>query len=301
MLGMASSAVWYELRKNSRKGKPYDADYAQLRAYTRRKYSRAQGKTIAMDASLQKVVNAYLLDEQSPEHIAQRIKRYRKDLRPISGTAIRRYIRSPYGRKIEAHRSKIFKKRRHRRKKAVIDGRRMISERPRYINARTHIGDAEGDFIVSGKGGSGIILNVTDRRSRAPFFEKIYPVSIQAVERAIARIKKRFPELRSLTLDNDILFIHHQRLEKKFKIKVYFCYPGRPYEKGSNENRNKIVRQYIPKGSDISRIPRSRFKVLEEKLQRRIMKCLNYRMPKEIIEQYRKRKTSRQARGVWRK
>ena len=233
------------------------------------------------------------MDDQSPENVSGRTRKHHPELPGISGTLIRRYIKSVYGR-IESHRARMFKKRhRYGRKKITIDGRRMISKRPLYINERKHIGDAEGDFLVSGRGGSGIILNVTDRKSRAPFFEKIFPVSVRAVERAIGRIVKRFPELRTLTLDNDILFIHHKRLEKKFGIRIFFCYPGRPYEKGANENRNKIVRRYIRKGSDVSKIPRSRIKVLEEKLQRQIMKCLNYRTPGEVLERHRKRKTTR--------
>lgn len=293
-IGVVPSAVWYELRTFTRKARSYNAAYAHLRAYTKRKYARAQGRTIALNPALRNVVEEYLMDDQSPEHVAERLKRYHKDLPGISGTLIRRYITSPYGRRIESHRAKVFKKK-HRggRKKTTLDGKRMISKRPLYINTRKRIGDAEGDFIVSGKGGSGIVLNVTDRKSRAPFFEKICPVSIPSVEQAVGRIKKRFPELTTLTLDNDILFLHHKRLERKFNIRIFFCYPGRPYEKGANENRNKIVRRYLRKGSDLSKIPRSRIKRLEEKLQRQIMKCLNYRTPGEVLVRHRKRKKTR--------
>lgn len=291
MIGVAPSAIWYELNKHTRKGRPYNAAYAHQRAYVKRKYSRAQGQTIALHPDLKKVVDVYLFDDQSPENVAGRIKRHHRNLPSISASLIRRYIASPHGRRIESHRAKVFSKKHYRgKKKVTIDGRKMISKRPQYINTRKHIGDAEGDFIVSGKSGSGIILNITDRRSRAPFFEKIHPVSVRNVENAIGRIKKRFPELRSLTLDNDILFIHHKRIEKKFKINIFFCHPGRPYEKGSNENRNKIVRRYVPKGSDISKIPRSRIKKVEEKLQGQIMKCLNYRTPREVLTLYRTRK-----------
>lgn len=257
-------------------------------------YCRAQGQTIALNKELRKIVDGYLMDDQSPENVSGRIKRHHRDLPSISGSLIRRYIKSVYGRRIESHRAKVFKKRRKGgKKKVTIDGRRMISKRPKYINVRKSIGDAEGDFIVSGRGGSGIILNITDRKSRAPFFEKICPVSIRSVENACRRIKKRFPELHTLTLDNDILFVHHKRLEKILEIRIFFCYPGRPYEKGSNENRNKIVRRYIRKGSDLSKIPRSRITVLEKKLQRQIMKCLEYRTPAETLETHRKRKNTR--------
>lgn len=293
-LGVVPSAIWYECANFMRKGRPYNAAYAHHRAYARRKYARAQGRTIALHPKLKKTVEVYLLDDQSPEHVAERIRRYHRDLPSISGTLVRRYIASPYGRRIEAHRARVFKRRRRfSRKKVVIDGRRMISKRPKHINTRKRIGDAEGDFLVSGRGGSGIVLNVTDRKSRAPFFEKICPVSIPAVERALGRIRRRFPELATLTLDNDILFIHHRRLEQKFGIRIFFCFPGRPYEKGTNENRNKIVRRYIPKGADISKIPRSRIRALEAKLQRQIMKCLAYRTPGEVLSRRRKRQKTR--------
>ena len=294
MIGVVPSAVWYELKTRTRKRRRYNAAYAHHCAYVKRKYARNKGQTIAMDPNLKTLVEDYLMDDQSPELISGRIKRYHTHVHKISGSAIRRYITSVHGRRIESHRAHMFRKYRHSgKKKVTIDGRRMISQRPTYINMRRRIGDAEGDFIVSGKSGSGIILNVTDRKSRAPFFEKICPVSIRAVERALGRIQKRFPELRTLTLDNDILFIHHKRLEKKFKITIYFCFPGRPYEKGSNENRNKTVRRYIPKGSDISSVSRTRIKKLEEKLQRRIMKCLRYRTPTEVLARHRKRKKTR--------
>lgn len=293
-IGVVPSAVWYELHKRTRKGRRYDAAYAHHRAYVKRKYAKTQGHMIALNPELKRIVEQYLFDDQSPENVSGRIRRHYPELPGVSATLIRRYIASPHGRRIESHRAKVFKKkRRHGRKKIVIDGRRMISKRPKIINERKRIGDAEGDFIVSGKGGTGIILNVTDRKSRAPFFEKICPVSIRSVERALARIKKRFPELRTLTLDNDLLFIHHRRLEKKFRIRIFFCFPGRPYEKGTNENRNKIVRRYIPKGSDISKISRSRIKQLEARLQRQIMKCLDYRTPVEVLERHRKRKKTR--------
>lgn len=257
-------------------------------------YCKVQGQTIALNKDLKKVIDAYLMDDQSPENVSGRIKQHHKDLPSVSGSLIRRYIKSVYGRRIESHRAKVFKKKRHSgRKKVTIDGRRMISKRPKYINVRKSIGDAEGDFLVSGRSGSGIVLNVTDRKSRAPFFEKICPVSIPSVESAFRRIKKRFPELHTLTLDNDILFVHHKRLEKILGIRIFFCYPGRPYEKGSNENRNKIVRRYIPKGSDISKIPRSRIKALEAKLQRQIMKCLGFKTPAEVLVAHRKRKKAR--------
>lgn len=165
----------------------------------------------------------------------------------------------------------------------------MIDKRPKYINDRTRIGDMEGDFIVSGKDGSGMLLVCVDRKSRASFLEKIYPVSIANVERAIRRIQKRFPEMKTFTFDNDLLFIHHKRLEKKFNVIIYFCHAYSPWEKGYVENRNKIIRRYIPKGSDLYSYTKQYIQKIEEKLHRQIMECLDYRTPGETLSLYRKK------------
>jgi len=148
----------------------------------------------------------------------------------------------------------------------------------------------EGDFIDSGKDGKGMLLVHTDRKLRCVFLEKIFPVSIHTLKNGIKRMKSRFPEMKTVTWDNDILLICHQELEKKFNIKIYFCHTHSPWEKPLVENRNKLIRKYIPKGSDISKYSKGFIKKLEEKLQRRIMECLHYRTPQEMLNRHRKRK-----------
>ena len=290
-IGVSQQAVSYELRQKTRKNRLYDAKYAGHKTYVRKHGKRTRGNTIAEHPELRKTIEEYLLDDQSPEMISGCIKKHRHDLPYVSGVTIRKYIKSPYGRKIEAHRNKIHHKRRGKRKirKEILD-KRMIDKRPLYIKDRKRIGDCEGDFIVSGHDGEGYLFVCADRKSRAPFLEKIFPVSIKCVENAIGRIQKRFPELKTLTFDNDLLFIHHKRLEKKFGLKIYFCHKHSPWEKPLVENRNKIIRRYIPKGSDISRYSGKYIQKLEEKLQRQIMECLDYRTPKETLERHRKRK-----------
>lgn len=290
-VGVTQGAISQELKNNTRKGRPYDADYAEHKSQVNRKYKHTRSNTIAGHEELKKTIEDYLMDDQSPEHIAKRIALYHQTLPYVSGVTIRFYVKSVHGRRIEAHRNKIHKKRRKRRMVPLkITNKRMIDKRPQYIKDRKRIGDGEGDFIVSGKDGNGYLFVCVDRKSRAPFLELILPVSIRSVENAISRIQKRFPELKSLTFDNDLLFIHHQRMEQKFGVKIYFCHKYSPWEKGLVENRNKIIRRYIPKGSDLSQYTRAFVKKLEEKLQRQIMKCLQYRTPKEILEKHRERK-----------
>ncbi len=252
-IGVKQQAISYELKKKTRKNRLYDGEYAQHKTYVLKRKDRTRTNSIPTNPKLRKTVEDYLMDDQSPELIAGRIKKYHKDMPYTSGRSIRKFIKSPHGRRIEAHRNKIFKKKRGKRKiRPEIKNKRMIDKIPKYIKLRKRIGDAEGDFIAAGKNGEGLVLVITGRKSRDPFLEKIHPVSIRCVENAIKRIKKSFPELKTLILDNDILFIHHKRLEKKFNIKIYFCHKHSPWEKPLVENRNKIIRKYIPKSSDIS-------------------------------------------------
>jgi transposase, IS30 family len=147
--------------------------------------------------------------------------------------------------------------------------------------------------VVSGKGGSGILLVVVDRRLRVTFLELILEVSITTVHDAFVRIKQRFPEMKSLTLDNDILFRKHTELAVLLDVSIYFCHPYHSWEKGTVENVNKYIRRDVPKGRDLSKLDSSFITSLEQKLNRRPMKCLGYATPQERLDGYRHKKKHR--------
>lgn len=290
-IGVTQGAIAYELSEKTRKGRRYDARYAQHVTRVRQNYRRIRPNTIVAHDRLRSTIEALLLDDQSPEHIAAHLARYQPDLPTVSGVTIRTFIRSPYGRRIEIHRHRKLKRRGGRNTgSSRITDKRMIDTRPRYINERQRVGDMEGDFIAPGRDGTGLLLIHTDRRLRYPLLEKIHPVSVRTLTNAIGRMKRRYPEMRTVTWDNDILLICHRELERRFGIRIYFCHPYQFWEKGGVENRNKIIRRYIPKGSDISRYSRGYIRQVEEKLQRRIMACLQYRTPAEALARHRKRK-----------
>jgi IS30 family transposase len=242
------------------------------------------------DAEARKIVDAGLYDDLSPAAIAGRMVRDKRKV-GISKDSIYRYIGSVYGRKIEAYRKK---KRQRRRRRIVIhpslQDRTFIDKRPEYINARQRIGDMEGDFVVSGSGGNGILLVVVDRKIRMTFLERIVSVSIDAVHKAFVRIKERYPEMQSLTLDNDILFRKHVNLVALLSVPIYFCHPYHSWEKGTVENVNKYIRRDIRKGTDLSKLSSSFIVSLEEKLNRRPMKCLGYVTPQEMLDACRRTK-----------
>lgn len=287
------STIWDELNRNKTKGL-YDPKKAQHKAYVRRLYAKYQGKKIIENNKLRDFVEELLYDDQSPEAISGRLKNQQQKIGRVSKNSIYRFIGSIYGRKIEHHRNQLKRKRRRNKPRTKPwKNRIFIDKRPLYINNRRRIGDAEGDFIISGKSGSGIILVIEDRKLRIIFLEQIVKPNLANVTRAFSRIKKRYPEWNSLTTDNDILFQHHKRLAKKLNIKIYFCFPGHAWEKGSVENRNMWIRKYIPKGSNIALYTKQFIKNLEAKLNRRFLKILSYRSPQEALNSYRKRKKRR--------
>lgn len=253
--------------------------------------------TIVEHKELRAFVDTHLLAGQSPEGIAGRLKFKReKGLPYVSKDSIYRYIKSVHGRKIEV---KLIKKKRRNKsgiKKGTLDGRVFIDERPQHINDRMRVGHAEFDFIVSGKSGRGVLATLVDRKLRVSFLGPIYGVSIEAVHEAFKRIKQRYPEWKTGTTDNDLLFARHKELEKELSIKIFFCHPYHSWEKGSIENVNWEIRKDVPKGSDISKYSKKFFRELEEKLNNRFMECLDYQTPNEAMQECRKLKKLRDIR-----
>ncbi len=291
-LGRSHSNILGEIKRNSVRGR-YDPIKADHKAYVRRKYAKYQGMKIAENESLKKYVDDHLYDDQSPEAIAGRIAKHEKRLPSISKDSIRRYIKSIHGRRVEYHRIQQKRKRKRGRKRpktTKLQERTFIDKRPKYIQERRHVGDAEADFLLSCKTGKGIILSLADRKIRVGFLEQILRVTIVNVHKAFQKIKERLPELKSISIDNDLLLQKHKELERLLGVKIYFCHPYHSWEKGTIENTNKYIRREIPKGSDISRYSEQFIKKLEDKLNRRYMKVLDYKTPQEKLNEHRKRK-----------
>lgn len=287
------STISDEIREGSVKGK-YDPKQAHHKAYVRRHYASFRGQKIVSNKKLHSFVESNLLDGQSSEAIAGRIKHQEKDLPNVSKNTIYRYLRGPYG-KILGMLLKKKKRPQERKKVTKLKDRTFIAKRPKVVNRRQRVGDVEADFIVSGRGGKGVLLTVVCRKIRIPFFELIPDVSIDNVHVAFERIKRRFPEMKTATIDNDILFRMHKTLEKLLNVKIYFCDPYSSWQKGSIENVNKFVRKFIPKGSDLSKYDQEYISMIEKKCNQRFMKCLKYKTPAEKLSEHRQRKNKKTA------
>lgn len=171
-----------------------------------------------------------------------------------------------------------------------------IDERPSVIANRERVGDLEVDFIVSSKAGSGYALTAADRKLRVGFIRKVLPVTVGNALKALKDIKRHFPELTSITTDNDILWLYHKKLEKALGVPFYFCDPYASWQKGSVENYNGQARKYIPKGSDISQYGDVYIQTVEAKLNNRYMKVLGYKTPQECLDEYRNQPKNEQPR-----
>ena len=292
-MNRGKSAIGEEIKQGKTKG-VYDPDKAHQKAINRRRNSKFQSMKIVTNKVLREFVENALMENQSVVNIVGRIKHHEKHLPTISKNIIYRFIESPYGRKIEHYRKKQPTKNKRRSKaKEKLQDRTFIDKRPKVINEKKRYGDCEADFILSGRSGRGILLTVIDRKSRLPFIEQIYPVSIENTHKAFLRIQQRFPELTSITTDNDLLFQHHKELARLLGIKIYFCHPYHSWEKGCVENLNKLIRFYIPKGSDISKYSQKYIRNIEQRLSNRYYKVLKYLTPLKVITKYRERKRHR--------
>lgn len=287
------SVVSRELKRNRTKS-TYDPNRANLKARLRRINASFKGKKIVGNISLRKFIEKALENGQSPKAISGRLKKCERSLPYAARDTIEKFIGSVYGKLIKLP----WKKKRYRKnlsKKGRLGERTFIDKRPKKANKRMRVGDVEADFIVSGKNGKGELLVVICRKLRVAFLEKILPVTVDNVHEAFVKIQKRFPEMKTATIDNDILFQMYRTLEKILGIKIYFCHPYHSWEKGSVENANKYIRRFIPKGSDISRVSEKEIQEIEAYLNNRWMECLDFQSPKEVLEEYRKRmKTKKQ-------
>jgi IS30 family transposase len=287
-IGRHKSSIYREIKNNSVSGE-YLATKANHKAYVRRKYSKYQAMSIVKDMKLREYIHKKLLDEDwSPEQIAGRLA-YEAGLKPVSAPTIYKYIHSPYGRQLEyelqlakERRSKASKK--WQRKVTNLEDRVFIDQRPVAANNRSQYGHWEADFIVSGKAyGNTSLLVLHERVSRYTMIAKINARTVKNVEDVLIESLPTIGQFKSLTLDNDIAFRRHKDLSEYIKAPIYFCQPYHSWEKGGVENANKLIRRYVPKGSDISKYSQREIWDIQHKINNKPRKILGYKTAKEVF------------------
>ena len=284
-LGRSVSSVSDEIKNNSVHG-IYNAKKAHFKAYQKRWRAKLQCMKVAMDPLLKRfVIDSMTYEDQSPQGISGRLKHVERTIQYASAKAIYNFVWSPGGRQIERHLYSMAVHKKPGRKRdtpVTIDGRTMIDKRPKGVENRLEFGHYEGDFIESGRDGKGSLLVLVERKTRCPFIRYLEDRSNANVNRIVEETLSGLP-VRSFTIDNDISFQKHEELSELIKAAVFFCHPQCPHEKGTVENRNKAIRRYVKKKSDLSLYSKEFIAEVERKLRDRFMECLNYKTPREVF------------------
>ena len=280
VLGFHVSTISREIQRNSgqRGYRPKQAGrFAAERKARQRKKPKITGR-------LATEVETRLRLLHSPEQISGSLRRENGDT--VSHETIYRYItrdKKAGGELYVALRINSSRRRRPRVKgsRSQITDRVDISQRPASVENRRHYGDWEVD-LVEGTKGTGFILSMVDRKTRYSLFEKLEDKKASTVEYAIVSRLRSF-KVRSLTYDNGLEFANHLEISRQLDAKGYFCTPYHSWEKGLVENHNGLLRQYYPKGESFAEVNQGALNWLEEEINERPRKALDFASPADFV------------------
>jgi IS30 family transposase len=293
-LGRAPSTVSREVRRNGGSG-VYRASNADQAAWDRAR--RPKVCKLVQNRVLAHLVASKLRLEWSPEQIAGWLKRTYPDDEnyQVSHETIYRSLfiqaRGALKKELMAHlrRTRGMRRSRHHTQKTGIHGRITeavpISERPAAVEDRAVPGHWEGDLLFGSKNSQ--IATLVERQSRYLMLTKVDGKDTETVVGALIKHAHKLPHelYKSLTWDRGKEMADHQRFTLATDIKVYFCDPQSPWQRGSNENTNGLLRQYLPKGIDLSTYSQSKLNAIARRLNERPRKTLNFETPAHRFHQ----------------
>ena len=281
LLGRDRSTISRELRRNRthHDGK-YRAEKAHSYAVARRRRCRRRPHFTVEDMAL---VARLLRKKWSAEQIAGEL-RDRGRLR-ISHETIYRRIRwdKRAGGDLWRHTrimSKFGRKRyRSHDSRGVLSGKRSIVERPIEVDQRSEIGHWEGDTVM-GRDMRHCVLTLVERKTGFAIIQKLRSRSKDEVTRAATRaIRRHCRNFKTLTLDNGTEFHDYAKLEARFPVTVYFATPYHSWERGSNENFNGLLRQYLPRGTCMRNVTQAQCNHIADDLNHRPRKRHKFKTP----------------------
>ncbi len=289
-IGRNKSTISRELRRNgSGVYDVYLAHKAQARASTRKQESGQRPRL--KDKRIKRYVIRKLKQGWSPEQISGELKQNHPDM-SISYEAIYQFVYAKetlktVNLKIYLPRAnRICRPRGHSRKhiKSHIPRRVSIDDRPKYIDKRKQIGHWESDTMVSRASKASVVITL-ERATRYVKLGKIKAKQARDVSNAINRRLGRLPKSirRTITYDNGSENIEHERTNKVLGTASYFCNPYHSWEKGAVENTVGLVRRFLPKKTNIAKITKEQIRKIENRLNHRPRKCLNFKTPYQLF------------------
>jgi transposase, IS30 family len=167
-------------------------------------------------------------------------------------------------------------------RRGQIPARKSIEDRPVIVEQRKRIGDWEVDLIV-GKEHQGVVVTLTERKSRFTLIRKVSSKHSDLVAEAIIERLSWTQPVESITSDNGKEFAAHQRIAQELATEVYFAHPYSSWERGSNENTNGLIRQYFPKNRNLTTVTTQEELMVMDRLNLRPRKCLDFMTPFEVF------------------
>lgn len=288
-LGRNHSTLSREIRRNScliARRHCYLVHRAEMRT-KRRKALRGKRARLKNPEIREYVVEKLKL-HWSPEQISGRMGIDHPGL-SISYEAIYQYVYEEawelFGYLPRKHKRRRMKFRYRKPRHTPIPCRVWIGERPLAASERLELGHWEADSMVCGT--SAVAFHVLlERKSRFAWMTKIIRNSPLYVKEAIVRRLKALPEAlrRTITYDNGTENFEHLQINARLKTLSYFCHPYHSWQKGSVENTIGLIRRFVPKKTNLERIPAGELFRIQNLLNNRPRKCLNYRTPKEVFK-----------------
>ena len=293
-LGRAPSTISREIKRNGGQ-ECYRASQADQSAWDRGR--RPKTGKLAQNRALARIVAGKLQRRWSPEQVAGWLKRtYPDDTSlQVSPETIYRSLfiqaRGALKKELVAHlrRSRVMRRSRHHTQKTDDHGRITdtvsISERPASVEDRAVPGHWEGDLLFGSKNSQ--IATLVERHTRYAMLVKVTGKDTDTVINALIKHARKLPEelYKSLTWDRGKEMADHKRFTLATDIQVYFCDPRNPWQRGTNENTNGLLRQYFPKGTDLSGYSQAQLNAVARQLNERPRKTLNFETPAERFHQ----------------
>lgn len=280
LTGVNVSTISRELKRNT-VGDSYCPELAQSKTRTR----RAKASKHQISAQIELYVCSLIEADWSPEQVSSVLTMLDY---PVSHEWIYQYIANDKlsGGMLFKHLrqgKRKYRKGKHHNRLPIADAR-SIDLRPPEVDKRIRLGDWEADTVL-GKQGTGAIVTLAERKSRLYLIRKVNSKSAEDVTEAIIDMlapHKAF--VKTITFDNGGEFALHKKIEKELETMAYFAHPYSSWERGLNENFNSLLRQYVPKGSDLRQVTNDDLAIIEKKLNLRPRKCLGFKQPQKVYD-----------------
>lgn len=286
-LGFHRSTIGREIKRNST---PYDGHYRAFKAqeFTNGRQSRSRRNQQFSCADFKRV-DELLAQRWSPEQVAGRLAL--KGILSISHETIYRHVwrDKKAGGQLYKHLRCAQKKRRkgygHYDSRGRLAGKRHISERPSSIETRAQLGHWEVDTVM-GKGSRHCILSLVERKSGLVVIGKLPSRTTESVTARALRLIQHDPRrFITITADNGTEFHNYAEIEKRTNATFYFATPYHSWERGTNENTNGLIRQYLPKGANMSGLTQRGCNAIAHELNTRPRKRHGFRTPLEVFNE----------------